>query len=132
MYCGKSTRDDINVINSRMINKGVDKNCNKLQLPQDMTDVFYACATNEERNSVTTLLFKNLVESEVEKNNRKNNNEGLISVVIIEAALYDVNSNQRCGKEFEQAIFNNCSDANISSGRNKKLILHYSFIQGYL
>ena len=67
--------------------------------------MFYACATNEERNLVSTLLFKNLVESEVERNNGNNNIEGLISYVIIEAALYDVNSNQRCGKEFEQAIF---------------------------
>ena len=108
------TKQDISLINSRLLDDN-DGNGGKLNLPDgDTSDLYYACSTNAERNSITTSIFNNYISvthpfdisgvdlMDVPKN-----------VIIIESAIYDSAS-------FESKVFNNCGDADIQTCRNKK------------
>ena len=119
-FCnGTVTKEDIALINSRLINdhKG---NEGVIDLPNDVTsDMFYACETNAERNSITTSIFRDYInlthpkeKSEVDLREVPDN------VVIIESAIFDKN-NERCSVSFEFKVYNKCGDADVVTDRNK-------------
>ena len=58
---GTVTKEDIDLINTRLLNDGCGNGGN-LELPEDTSDICYACGKNDERNSITTSMFRNLVE----------------------------------------------------------------------
>ena len=119
-FCnGTVTKEDIALINSRLINdhKG---NEGVIDLPNDVTsDMYCACETDAERNSITTSIFRDYInlthpkeKSEVDLREVPDN------VVIIESAIFDKN-NERCSVSFESKVYNKCGDADVMTDRNK-------------
>ena len=127
---GTVTKADISLINSRLLN---DKNGNggNIDLPNGNTsDLYYACSTNAERNSITTSLFKNYIQ-----NTHPVNDENVDltqvpkNVIIIESAIYDKN-NERCSVSFESNVYNKCGDADIQTSHNKRIDPVLKFYSG--
>ena len=130
-FCsGTVTKEDIDKINTRLLNDG-HGNGGKLELPkEDTSDVCYACARNDERNSITTSIFRDLVQathpmagvdgcaSETPKN-----------AVIIEAAIFDLNNDQ-CSRSFEMKVYNKCGDSDVRVQTTKKVDASLKFYSG--
>ena len=58
---GTVTREDIQMNNSRLIDANTGNGGN-IHLPKGYTsDMYYACAVNTERNSITTIIFKDYI-----------------------------------------------------------------------
>ena len=58
---GTVTREDIQMINSRLIDDNKE-NGDIIHLPkEDTSDIYYTCAVNTERNSITTSIFKDYI-----------------------------------------------------------------------
>ena len=120
-------REDIQMINSQLIddNKG---NGGNIHLPkEDTSDMYYACAVNTERNSITTSIFKDYINIIHPK---EGGNFDLTEVpknaVIIESAIFD-KKNERCSASFETKVYSKCGDADVMTSRNKHIGQHKIF-----
>ena len=105
-------------------------NGGNLELPEDTSDICYACGKNNERNSITTSSFRNLVE---ETHPMAENDDCISQIpkntVIIESAIFDRN-NERCQRSFETKVYNRCGDTNVRVGRSKKIDPALQFYSG--
>ena len=121
------TKQDISLINSHLLDDN-DDNGSKFTLPnRDTKDLYYACSTKVERNSITTSIFNNYISVthpvdtsgvdliDVSKN-----------VIIIESVIYD-KAKERCSALFESKVYNNCGDADIQTCCNKKIDPAFKF-----
>ena len=127
---GTATKNDIKLVNSRLLNNGKG-NGGIHELPKDDTnDICYACAYNAERNSITTSIFSNYV-NETHKMNASDLDLSEIpkDVVIIESAMFDKNG-ERCSANFESKVYNMCGDADVKAGRTKKVDPALKFYAG--
>ena len=69
---GTVTKEDINLINSQLIDDGKGNGGN-ICLPNiNTSDMYYACETNAERNSITTNILKNHINMTHPKDIDKN------------------------------------------------------------
>ena len=87
---GTVTREDIQMNNSRLIDANTGNGGN-IHLPKgDTSDMYYACAVNTERNSITTSIFKDYIDQTYPK---EGGNFDLIEVpkntLVIESAIFD-------------------------------------------
>ena len=103
------TSADIEEINSRFIHEGSD-------LPDQKEEVCYACSTNKERNSVSEGIFKTCLEQNPSVNSAEMPSDG---VIVIEAVLKT--NNTTATRNFHDAVFEICGDAQIETDRKKRV-----------
>lgn len=103
------TMADIQTVNSRFIRQGAD-------LPEEGEEVCYACSTNKERNAVSESMFKTCLER-----NPSVQSEDIPcdKVIVIEAVLK--NNNTMTTRNFHDAVFEICGDAQIETSRKKRV-----------
>lgn len=97
----------------------------------DLINIYYACSRNTKRNLFTICLFNNYINathpmdiSGVDLMKVPNN------VVIVVSVVIEKN-NQRYHALFESKVSNNCRDADIQTGNNKKVDQALKFIQTF-
>ena len=92
--------------------------------------MYYACAVNTERNSITTSIFKDYINITHPK---EEGNFDLTEVpknaVIIESAIFD-KKNERCSASFETKVYSKCGDADVMTSRNKHIDPALKFYNG--
>jgi hypothetical protein len=101
--------DDIEAINSRFVLQTSD-------LPEEGEEVCYACSTNKERNAVSEGMFQTCLQR-----NPPVDSDELPSdqVIVIEALLK--NNNARTTRNFHDAVFEICGDAQVETSRKKRV-----------
>jgi hypothetical protein len=117
---GKLTKEDIRRINERWLgNDGVD-------VPTT-GDVCYACPLNKDRNTVSTKVFAGMIES----THPSLHDTGLtppLHTLVIECSMKK--GTNKPSDLFRNTVIDNCGDADIVTGHNKKIDPALKFYNG--
>ena len=117
---GTQTKDDIKTINTRWLGN------DDVILPND-GNVCYACPLNKERNAISTHVFADLVEKTCPSVG-DSSSPIPTHCIIIESTIRKGKS--RASESFHAAVFDNCGDADVVTGHNKKVDPALKFYNG--
>ena len=122
--------NDIDIINKRLIDK--ERNVSII----GQRDVFYACATNMERNIISAKFFADHVQRthpDVTQGSRDNNDctDVPMNAVILESTIFHSDTNKEVGVKFAKFIYDNYGDADIkASDGNRRIDPALKFYSG--
>lgn len=121
----QDTREDRQRVNTRFVDH------DKVILPVDSdcsSDICYACPTNVERNSIAAGIFENHISNTHPAVGC--NDEIPAHTIIIEASVR--RKGTKCSRGLHEAVYQQCGDADVKTGNQKKIEPALRFYNGVL
>lgn len=121
MWSGEFTLDDIRYINTRLVGQ------NGITLPPDCSesDTTYATPFNKQRNGISSGIFRKHLQTggfpSVDTDELPPDHTVIIEADIQSSSGGGVNGMTRVSASIKDAIINSCGDADVKSGRSKKI-----------
>ena len=119
-FCyGRATKEDIQLLNTRWIGN------ENVQLPYK-SDLRYCCATNKDRNALSSSIFlehlkRTHKKAGTQEPNGKMHTNGTMHTAIIKADITLTRGKHRVARRIRNAIYDNCGDDHVRNNGSRKV-----------
>ena len=119
-FCyGRATKQDIQLLNTRWIGN------ENVQLP-DKSDLRYCCATNKDRNALSSSIFlehlkRTHKKAGTQEPNGNMHTNGTMHTAIIKADITLTRGKHRVARRIRNAIYDNCGDDHVRNNGSRKV-----------